>query len=299
MELEIRQIEQRYRSIRIVDRGRRARLLASLSEHGQRSPVLVVRAGEHEYVLIDGYARVDALQGLGHDVVEATVLDLTVPDALVFVHRLEATRPRSVLEEGWLIAELVDRHGWHHRTIAIRLQRSASWISRRLALVRTLPESVQCAVLAGTVSPQAAMKSLVPLARANKSDCERLVANLRETLSVRQAERLYQGWKRADAEGRERIVTMPWLFLQAFEATQDLAPAGDPASPLLGDLGGLVGLSQRATRRIQDGLLAELDDRRRRRVTRAFHQVRQAFDTLTELLTGEEPCSIATPAQPS
>ena len=191
MELEMRQIEQRYRSIRIVDRGRRARLLASISEHGQRSPVLVVRAGEHEYVLIDGHARVESLQALGRDVVEATVLDLTEPEALVFVHRMEAVRPRTALEEGWLIAELVDRHGWSHRTIAVRLQRSASWICRRLALIRTLPESVQCAVLAGTVSPQAAMKHLVPLARANRGDCERLVANLRETLSVRQAERLY------------------------------------------------------------------------------------------------------------
>ena len=214
------------------------------------SPVLVVRAGEHEYVLIDGYARVESLVALGRDVVEATVLDLTEPEALVFVHRLEATRPRSALEEGWLIAELVDRHGWSHRTIALRLQRSASWICRRLALVRTLPESVQCAVLAGTVSPQAAMKSLVPLARANNSDCECLVANLRETLSVRQAERLYQGWKRADLDGREHIVTMPWLFLQAFEATQvAAAPDGDPMAVLFsacanpgsspsGDLGG-------------------------------------------------------------
>ena len=296
----MRQIEQRYRSIRIVERGRRARLLASLSEHGQRSPVLVVRASEHEYVLIDGYARVESLQALGRDVVEATVLDLTEPDALVFVHRMETARPRTALEEGWLIGELVYRHGWSHRDIAVRLQRSASWICRRLGLVRTLPESVQLAVLAGTVSPQAAMKYLVPLARANRGDCERLVANLRGLLSVRQACCLYQGWKRADKDGREHIVMMPWLFLQAFEATQvPEPPDGDPMAPLLGDLGALMGVSQRASRRLNEGLLTELDDKRRRRVTRAFHQARHAFETLTELLTGEQPCSIATPAQPS
>ena len=78
------------------------------------------------------------------------------------------------LEEAWLLRELVEVHGENATTLAVSLQRSASWISRRLALVRVLPESVQSAVRRGQLPPQAAMKSLVPLARANRTQCEDL-----------------------------------------------------------------------------------------------------------------------------
>ena len=42
-------------------------------------------------------------------------------------------------------------------------------MSRRMALVSALPESAEEAVRSGWVPPHAAMKSLVPLARANSA----------------------------------------------------------------------------------------------------------------------------------
>jgi hypothetical protein len=64
MELEFHQLEKKHAALRITDAQRTARLVASLCEHGQQQPVLVVRAsgsaGEVErYVLIDGYTRVE------------------------------------------------------------------------------------------------------------------------------------------------------------------------------------------------------------------------------------------------
>lgn len=66
MEIELHQLETKYAGLRIADRGRIGRLMAALCAHGQRQPVLVVRAGDPadavaRYVLIDGYARVAAL----------------------------------------------------------------------------------------------------------------------------------------------------------------------------------------------------------------------------------------------
>ena len=69
MELEFHQLEQTYAGLRIADAARTARLVASLCEHGQQQPVLVVRGEDERYVLIDGYARVAALGELKRDTV--------------------------------------------------------------------------------------------------------------------------------------------------------------------------------------------------------------------------------------
>lgn len=298
MQVDLHELELRYEATRVLDAGRRGRLLASLAMHGQQSPVLVVSAGAPPYVLIDGYARVAALQALGSDVVEIVLLDVDEAEALILAHRLAANRRRSALEEGWLVGALLE-HGLSQPEIATRLQRSVSWVSRRLALVKALPESAQAAVRTGVVPAQGAMKTLVPLARANRDHCERLVAGLGGVaISVRELERLYHGWKRADEVARERLVTQPWLFLRAEAATQPKpsVPEGDPARPLLEDLGSLAGLSRRGCRRVHDGLVRELDERRRKLVRRALAEARLTCASLFELLQEELACSTATSA---
>ena len=71
------------------------------------------------------------------------------------------------------------------------------------------------------------MKSLLPLARANKADCEKLCESLGTTrLSSRQLGVLYAAWRSADLTQRERIVTAPLLFLKAKEVGSPEAPAG-------------------------------------------------------------------------
>ena len=172
--LEIGPLERRYAPLRVCDAGRQNRLAASMLAHGQQTPVLVVPGAAGRYVLIDGYARVAALESMSRDLVDALVLSGTETQALVLAYRMETGRRRTALEEAWLLRELVEVHGENATTLAVSLQRSASWISRRLALVRVLPESVQSAVRRGQLPPQAAMKSLVPLARANRTQCEDL-----------------------------------------------------------------------------------------------------------------------------
>jgi ParB-like nuclease domain len=72
--VELGQLDLRYMGVRAADARREARLLSSLSERGQLSPVVLVPSHESErFVLIDGYKRVRALEKLRNDVVEATV----------------------------------------------------------------------------------------------------------------------------------------------------------------------------------------------------------------------------------
>jgi ParB family chromosome partitioning protein len=257
MELEFHQLEQKYAGLRIADAGRTARLVASLCEHGQQQPVLVVRSEEEvgRYVLIDGYARVAALGELKRDTVQATALELSEAHALLLAFRLERNRARSVIEEAWLLRELVNTHAIAQRALGALLGRSASWVSRRLALVDVLPAAAEQAVRRGAVAAQAAMKCLVPLARANAGQCERLVANLgSRRLSVRQMARLYAGWRAGNAEQRARIVERPLLYLDLEEREPEtrLDPGTEREQRLVRDLGTLSGICRRAREALRE-----------------------------------------------
>src|SRR5512138_493190 len=84
MDLEIGQLELRYEKLRKRSARRERQLLASLSEHGQLLPVVVVRAEAAErFVLLDGYKRVRALRRLASDTVRATLWDLPPADGLL------------------------------------------------------------------------------------------------------------------------------------------------------------------------------------------------------------------------
>jgi ParB/RepB/Spo0J family partition protein len=255
MELEFHQLEKKYAGLRIADTQRRARLMAALCAHGQQQPVLVVRDGGHEegrerYVLIDGYARSAALEELKRDSVAASVLDLSEAQALVLAFGLEHNRARSAIEEAWLLRELIDGHSIAQRELGPLLGRSPSWVSRRLALIAVLPAGAEAAVRAGRLPAQAAMKYLVPLARANAAACAQLVANLgRRRVSVRQLARLYAGWRAGNVEQRQAIVEQPWLYLAVDEQQEECAAPADPGSEreqrLLRDLGVLAAICRR------------------------------------------------------
>ncbi|MDT8435069.1 MAG: ParB N-terminal domain-containing protein [Anaerosomatales bacterium] len=218
MDLEFHQIALKYAHLRVIDDTRQTHLMASLARYEQQETVLVVphAVDEDHYVLIDGYKRVAALAKLSRDTVRATVLEMSEVAALVMTHVLRRSPQRSALEEGWLLHELAERHGMSQRDLALRLQRSTSWVSRRLALVKVVPESVEAAIRRGEVSAQVATRYLVPLARSNADDSEALMGGLGgEHVSVRAMGHLYEAYMQGDEEQRARIVSCPGLFLRA------------------------------------------------------------------------------------
>lgn len=213
------QLVRKYAGLRVARPGAEQRLVASLATVGQMTPVLVVAAEEASggaYVLIDGYRRVAALERIGRDTVNAMVVSLSERDALLWHHQHAAERARTALEEAWLIRELIDSHGLSQAELSRQLGRTESWVSRRLALLAVLSESVQRLVRQGKLCAYAAEKYLVPLARAKPSDCERLAhAVAGAGMSTRAMKRLYVAWKQGTAEQRQRIVANPLLFLAA------------------------------------------------------------------------------------
>lgn len=251
MQIELHQLELRYTTLRAVEPARWHKLLSSLCEVGQQVPVVVVAAATADrYVLIDGYARVEILRKLGRDMVEATVWPVSESEALIARFHMEG-RARSTLEQAWLIEHLAKDEGQSLDEIARRLCRSKSWVSRRLGLRKALLPEVQAKVASGQIPPQAAMKYLLPLARANDEHARKLVAGLGEQrVSVRQMGRLFAAYRAADQVGRTRLCASPLLFLQV-EAHAERAAQGEAqgVGRLLSDLGAVAGLCGRARRR--------------------------------------------------
>jgi ParB family transcriptional regulator, chromosome partitioning protein len=252
MQLEFHQLDRRWEHLRVQRPDRQRRLLASLAAVGQQVPIVVVAADQPDrYLVIDGYQRVRALEQLGRDTVEAVLWPMSEAGALVLNRSMRLREGETALEEGWLLAELERCFGYGLEELARRFDRSVSWVSRRLALVELLPESVQQQVRAGELSAHLAMKFLVPVARASLEQCQQMAAAFaRHKFPTRQAGELYAAWRDGSARLRQRILAQPELFLKAHQQVAPSPASAEPAAELLRDLEMVLAIVNRASRRL-------------------------------------------------
>jgi ParB/RepB/Spo0J family partition protein len=289
MDLEHHQLLLRYEHLRVRCVERERRLLASLAEHGQQIPIVVVASAEG-FVVVDGYKRVRAMQRLGWDTVQAACWDMTEIEALLLGRLMRAGVEETAFEQGLWLQELHLRFALSLEQLACRFDRSASWVSRRLALVRDLPETVQRRVLAGEIVAHAAMKHLVPLARANREACERLSdAITGKKLSSRQVGELVVAYRAGGAKTRALVLADPLLVLEARASAKPSlsTESSSAAEQLLRDFGLLAAVMRRAFKRLCDGAVlglapAELED-----MAVAFEGARREMDRLTRQVQRE------------
>jgi ParB/RepB/Spo0J family partition protein len=275
VDLEFHQLDCRYEVLRVRQPERERRLLASLADHGQQTPIVVVRGGE-SYVVVDGHKRVRCLKRLHRDRVGSVVWEMSEPEALIFRQTVHSEGGASALEQGWLLRALHEGHELRLPDLARRFDRSVSWVSRRVALARELPEAVQARVREGGIVPHAAMKYLVPLARANEGDCLRLVEAIREAkLSTRQMGQLYQAYVSGNDKTRELVVTQPLLLLRVEQQVQKDSASVSNVEALISDLHTLGALARRAYGRLRRGVSFLAPDRDR--AGRAFRQAQADF----------------------
>lgn len=287
MELELHQLDRRYEALRATSRERDSRVLASLARDGQQLPVVVV-AGDDvlPYVLVDGYKRVRALSKLGQDLVRATCWDLPEQEALLLGRLMRSAEGESVIEQAWLVRELSERFGLSLEELARRFGRSPSWVSRRLGLVATLPDAIQQLVRDGKLSPHAAMKHLLPLARANREGAialARAIAPLRP--STRQTALLCAAFARGDDKTRKQLLQHPELALRASEPAPDRQD--DPAQQLEHDVGAVGGIARRALSRVRGGAVQRLLPPEQARLRRSAAESRRDVEHLVSAITKE------------
>src|SRR5438128_4087286 len=214
MQLEFHQLDRRWEHLRVRQPHRRRRLMASLAESGQQTPIVVVLSPDQRdrYLVIDGHKRIAALQKLGRDTIDATVWAMGEAEALLLDRSLRFSSQESALEQGWLLSEMEQRFHYSLEELGRRFDRSVSWVSRRLSLVEQLPEMIQQQVREGLLGAQLAMKYLAPVARVNVEDCERMAAAfVKHRCNTRQAGQLYAAWRDGSRVVRERLLAEPEL----------------------------------------------------------------------------------------
>ena len=283
MELEFHQLVLRYERLRVVRPEPERRLLASLAEVGQQVPIVVVKqAGGEQFVVIDGHKRVRALNRLGRDTVAAGCWPGEEAEALIVTRLMQTAEPETALEQSWLLAELHERFGLSLEELARRFSHSVSWVSRRLALVRELPESIQERVRRGEVGAHGAAKYLVPLARANRQVCLELVEGIGGTrLSSRDLGILYTAYRTGNWVTRQREA--PLVFLKSYkEAEAPPAVEPGPSDSLLTDLEILSATARRARRRLRGGLLRNLPEKDRQDLAGLLGQSQREVERLAE-----------------
>lgn len=279
MELELHQLELRYERLRKRHPPQERQLVAALAEVGQQLPIVVV-AEAQRYVVIDGYKRVRALKRLARDTVRGTRWELGEVEALLLERRLRCAS-EDALDQAWLLAELQERFGLSLEELARRLERSKSWVSRRLGLLQALPVSIHEQVRAGVLSAHAAMKYLLPLARANAPAAMQLAASIAALKPTsRQVGALYAGWQSGTQRTRELILASPQIYLQA-QAAQ-ATPSPSATQRWLNDLGALAGIARRARRALESGLLQQLLSAERAEVEQGVARTRADVQRLFE-----------------
>ena len=285
MKLEWHQLELRYERLRVLRPESERRLLASLAAVGQQVPIVVVPDAESgRFVVIDGYQRVRSLRRLGRDTVGAGCWPGPEAEALIGTRLLQRAEPESALEQSWLLAELEGRFGFSREDLARRFGHSTSWVSRRLALVQELPESIQQQVRRGELVAHAAAKYLVPLARANQPACLELVEAVGSTrLSCRDWGILYTAYQTGNWVTRQRLLADPLVFLKSYHETQ-AAPAVEPVpgESLLTDLEVLSSTARRADRRLRRGVLRNLPATERQDLDRCLRQTLHEIDRMAQ-----------------
>jgi ParB/RepB/Spo0J family partition protein len=285
MQLEFHQLDRRWEHLRVRRPHRQRRLIASLAESGQQTPIVVVLSPDHRdrYLVIDGYKRIAALEQLGRDTVEAVVWPMGEAEALLLDRSLRFCEHETALEQGWLLAEMERRFGYGLDELARRFDRSVSWVSRRLALVELLPEAVQQQVREGKLSAHVAMKYLVPVARINLEDCQRMAAAFAQHhCDTRQAGQLYAAWRGGPAMIRQRLLDEPALFFKTQRPAEPKATAA-PAAELLRDLEMAAAIVNRATRRLAGA--ADMDGQQREAARRQIERM----ETQLRRLAGRIP----------
>jgi ParB family transcriptional regulator, chromosome partitioning protein len=172
-----------------------------------------------------------------------------------------------------------ERFGCSLEELARRFQHSKSWVSRRLALNHALPQTVQEHVRLGVLSAHAAMKYLVPLARANAQAAAQFsTAIVPLNPTTREVAVLYAGRQSGSTRTCELILGNPRVYLDAKAAKGPGPPT--LTQRFLDDLGALAGIARRAVRTLERGLVQQLLAHERDEISGTFVRTKADVERL-------------------
>ncbi|MFQ5975807.1 MAG: ParB/RepB/Spo0J family partition protein [Candidatus Hydrothermarchaeales archaeon] len=226
IELSPARFDLRLKPLRLLPESSIQSMCRSLEAKGQITP-LVAAIDQSAYVLVDGFKRQHAAQILGLTRVMVIIVPFEGAMMKAQMYLLNKNNGFSMIEECMLIQELVDKDGLNQVEAAAILDRHKSWVSRRLALMRSLTAQIVEDIKLGLI-PTGSAQELARLPGCNQGDLGAVIQTHR--LNVKQSNRLIDLWCKAkDKEVREFIIKSPGKALEL--SAQDEEERLDPRIP--------------------------------------------------------------------
>ena len=208
----------RYEGYRLRDEAREARLLASITQRGIEEPLEGVDPPTGRY-LLNGFKRYRCAAKLGIECVPYVSLGQEEATGILSLMRVSTDKALNLLEQAKFIVELVTRQGLSVAEVAETLGRSKAWVSMRRSLLAEMSQEIEQLLLGGRFPVYAYMYTLRPFRRMNsipQEEIERFIQSVAgQRLSVRDLERLAQGYFRGPAWMREAIDRGQWRWTLA------------------------------------------------------------------------------------
>ena len=199
-------LDLRLAHLRVIPEKSINAMVKSLEKEGQLTPVVASKEGEH-LILIDGFKRQRAAEIL--KIKQIMVATFYVKEAMMkaSIYLLNRNSGYSVIEEGMLIRELVEKEGLMEVEVAEMLQRHKSWVNRRLGMIRNLAEEILNDIKLGLI-PIGSGLMLTRLPVSNQVDLGAIIQ--RHKLNVQQSRVLIDLWCKAkDYETRKFLKESP------------------------------------------------------------------------------------------
>lgn len=167
MELELSQIDIRYKSFRCRNSRREKHLLTSISQIGICVPLSVIKKEGKEilYFLLDGFKRYRCAQKLSLHQIPVMVIGKNEVTGILRILSHNQSSTLNALEEAIFIEDLNSTHGLNYSEIGRKLNRSVSWVSLRAEMVRSMSVSIRETIIAGKFPLRSYMYELVPFTR--------------------------------------------------------------------------------------------------------------------------------------
>lgn len=189
--------------LRIMNVSRKEQIEQSMRHQGQLQPI-IVRAHEAGYQVIDGFKRIYAAMDLMIVDMECYLVDVDDQEAkILLLSNNRTNQSMEVLEEAMVLRSMLECGEVEQRHLAKLVDRSPSWVSRRLSLISKLDEEVASEIRMGTITSRHA-RALMRLPRGNQAALARVISHFH--LSSRLSERLVDAWLEAEDEDEQRVL---------------------------------------------------------------------------------------------
>ena len=135
---------------------------------------------------------------------ECYLVDVDEQAAKVLILSYNRTnQSMEALEEAMVLKSMLEGGSLEQRHLARLVDRSPSWVSRRLSLIGRLDEAVATEIRMGTITSSHA-RALMRLPRGNQAELVDVISHFH--LSTRLSERLVDVWLEAEDEDEQRVI---------------------------------------------------------------------------------------------